>query len=137
MFGLSSEMQEIGKILASRGFKFISSGRHRATFLTPSGKYVLKIPRDDGEGDTEEANRSEAEAYASGCLPFPVAKCRLIKYFGKDCILMEKVNTSPDYKRSENKWVNKVDIYQVGYTRKGRLVAYDYTLDYHTECGHC
>jgi hypothetical protein len=137
MHFLSDGIRAIGRVLESKGFKFIGSGRQRATFLTPSGKYVLKIPRDDSEGDAEEANRSEAHAYISGCLPFPVAKCRLIRYLGKDCILMEKVDTSPDYKRSENKWVNKVDIYQVGYTRKGQLVAYDYTLDYHIECGHC
>jgi hypothetical protein len=95
-------------------------GRHRQLFLSRCGKWVYKIPRNSaGLG----ANHNELRAYKTGGW-IPVAKCRLIHVFDIPIIVMEYVK-SVHLGSSEPDWVACVDCAQVGYTRKGKLVAYD------------
>lgn len=104
-------------------FNFIASGTKRETFLSPCKNYVIKIPIEQFTLLGLLENEREAQIYNE--TPNSIyAKCELIengwlkmefvqpKYFSKD-------DEYPD-------WTLTIAEHQVGYTRDGRLVAYDY-----------
>lgn len=101
---------------------YLGSGRHRKVFLSRSGKYVIKVPHNDGGF---RANQEEYDLYCNQAKSsIPLAKCRLHK---SDILLMEFVK-SASWRPDLPEWVRSVDCQQVGYTRTGKLVAYDYSL---------
>lgn len=116
---LDMEMKE-------RGFTYIGAGRQRRTYMSKSGKYVLKFPRSISGA---LANIEEAWMYHIGeRMDGNIARCRLILFKGMYCVMMEAVQYVDSHMnlRTGPYWLYEVDCLQVGYTRKGKLVAYDY-----------
>lgn len=101
-------------------------GRTRAVFDRGDG-YVIKVPM-NGEGyaanNAEVINASMEDPY------IPVAECwhqedYSITPKGVPTLIMEKVeHCRADYRNMPD-WVMSVDGGQVGYNKKGELVAYD------------
>jgi hypothetical protein len=143
----------IRRIMKKRGFTFLGRGRHRLTYLSPNGRFVLKFPANP-EGLA--ANLSENEIWHSSLKELSnidYAPCRLIK----SAILMMAAVVSSygdtegcDAARDTGKlsgspraggdygdeleidlpdWVNDIDSYQVGHLPNGKLVAYDYAYE--------
>jgi len=99
-----------------------SVGRTRAVFKTGNGE-VLKIAF-TSEGELANGNEVHAAQQAD---PFiPIARTRWGHEAGVDFTVMEEVEVVPrlDYK-TQPEWVGYVDSGQVGYTKEGKLVAYD------------
>ncbi len=114
-------LTSIFKELKSLGFKVVGQGRHRRGMLFPSGKYILKVPINT-EG--EQANLEEAERYQTDYSE-KGARCRLIYYKDFPCIVMEMVK--PAVYSPDCPFLKEVDCGQVGYNRRGKIVAYDYS----------
>jgi hypothetical protein len=118
--------------LEGAGYEYLGYGRHRQVYLTASHKYVIKFPYND---DGEQANWEEAYEYANriGRSYFPLAKCRAFRYDGITCLIMEAVQEpswgNDDFEPSKDlpDWTRSVDLRQVGWNRRGELVAYDYS----------
>ena len=111
-------LRKIRKLLP---WKYLGQGNYRKTYLLPSGKYVIKIPIND---DGQYNNWGEVKEYKedkSGLL----ARCRLFKYRNQLCCIMEKLTIPKDLHNLPD-WCSGIDCQQVGYTRKGKLVAYDW-----------
>jgi len=129
-------------------FTKVGSGRMRTTYLSPSNKFVLKFPHNEGgvHGNMEEAYRyskykSRPDHTNYGAVYAP---CRLIQ---KTILMMWAVVASygdsagchkaiksglleyadPDTWGDVPDWVQALDCNQAGYLRDGRLVAYDFT----------
>jgi len=101
-----------------RDWTFLAETDKRRVFLSPSGKYVLKVPLNE-RGEDE----NWWEHYRYNVLGWKdlYAKCRLV---GK-CLVMEFVKVATDLKNLPD-WTRDIDCAQVGWNRKGKLVAYDY-----------
>jgi hypothetical protein len=86
-------------------------------------RWVFKIPL-CGKGETD--NYREARYYKRG--DGRMAKCRLVVIGGLDCLVMEKVDTHDPipYGYGTPEWAKYVDCCQVGRSRSGEIVAYDY-----------
>ncbi len=71
-------------------------------------------------------NENEAERYKSGywLKQHLLAKCKLIYVGGIPVLVMEFVKQIP-YKEMPD-WADFIDCGQVGYNRRGNIVAYDY-----------
>ena len=113
------------EVLEQKGFDLLGEGRHRQAFLTPSGKYVIKFPLNP-EGAV--ANDEEAHIYATSPKKERerLAKCRLFYYNNLPCLIMEYVEEVTKWDKLP-KWTRFIDCGQVGYTRYGQLVAFDYS----------
>jgi len=105
--------------------KCIGEGRNRRVFLLPSGLYVIKIPlNEDGIRDNcledTRFRRQRADWY-------PLARCRLLDYSEYNLIMeyVEPVYDSQELMKKYS-WVGFVDCCQVGYSKKNKLVAFDY-----------
>lgn len=104
-------------------------GRTRAVFDRGDG-YMVKVPM-NGEGLM--ANQSEIMTHEAKDPYIPVAECRMETDYsvvpeGMPVLVMEKVDIESASKlryKDMPDWVGSVDCGQVGYDRKGRLVAYD------------
>jgi hypothetical protein len=89
----------------------------------------LKLPYTD---DGEEANRYEHAVYKRRKVKERLAKCRLVKLYGLNCLLMEKVREMTEEEVCEHTagghdyWIYTIDCEQVGYNRRGKIVAWDY-----------
>lgn len=107
-----------------RTFKFLGEGRNRIVFR--HGSFAIKVPLNwEGAAD----NRYEAETYRwyrSGGLLGHYARCRLIP--GTAILVMELVDlVSRSIEGCDlPEWCDWVDCGQVGLTKYGKLVAYDY-----------
>jgi hypothetical protein len=97
-------------------------GRTRAVFKTGNGE-VIKVAF-TAEG--ELANGTEVQASNQDDPFIPIAKTRWGHEAGVDFTIMEEVEvvSQLDY-RKQPQWVGYVDSGQVGYTKAGKLVAYD------------
>ena len=101
-------------------------GRTRAVFDRGDG-YVIKVPL-NGEGFL--SNSREVNSYGMEDPYIPTAECweetdHSVNKDGLSVLIMEKVKvTFANYKDMPD-WVGSVDCGQVGYNRKGELVAYD------------
>jgi hypothetical protein len=111
--------------LIAKGYTYLGRGRHRQTYLLPSGKHVIKFPiNDEGVGANQREYRKFKNTKHEGIF----ARCRLINVDDSACIIMVAV------KPLENKycnfdlpyWVDEIDNMQVGFTRRQQLVCYDY-----------
>lgn len=103
-------------------------GRNRNVF--DMGNYVVKIPKNldgfadnDWEGSISNANDDPEE--------IRYARTRMVEVSEVPVVFMERVehaSTAETIARLgfEPDWVGSVDCGQVGFTRDGRLVAYDY-----------
>lgn len=113
-------LEKINNILINKKFIYINGGRHRETFLTPSKKFVIKIP---SIYDGIIANLSERQifSYFHGSNNH-YAPCRLINNF---ILLMKKVETNIN-KNNLPQWAYNIDAVQVGILPNGKLVAFDY-----------
>lgn len=104
--------------------EFLAAGRNRNVYLSRSGKYVVKVPLNlFGDCDNHlEANRFYRKDGFFG--PGHLARCRMAKLGGTWCLIMEIVK--PSFAKDLPDWTEGVDCQQVGYNRKGKLVAYDF-----------
>lgn len=107
-----------------REYKFLGEGRTRAAFLTPSGDYVIKVPIDE-MGFVDNFREYRMWQQFNKWIPKEyLARCKL--HLDSGILVMEVVN--PTYVPMDGRpaWVDSIDCGQVGYNRKGKLVAYDY-----------
>ena len=100
-------------------FKLIGIGRNRKVY--EHGDYVIKVPLNKkGEAD----NMYEAETFKKegdkGYIKY--ARCRLLKNY----LVMIKLKTDIGSNHKLSEWTDWVDCAQVGYDKKGNLLAYDY-----------
>lgn len=133
--------------LNASGWKRLGAGRHRATFLSPKGKRVIKVSH-----HTEGVVANFHEAYYAnhgdhmvlketlGRNIFTRAKIPIPKVFGLarvghnkllSVICVEYVERSYEgwSLARNNPWIHDVDVDscpQVGYTASGRLVCFDW-----------
>lgn len=95
----------------------IGAGRNRITFLHPEGIYVFKVPHNLlGRHDNEHEACIRGDKFAK-CSRFYIR-----------CIAILRMEFVVDigYHEWYPKWVDRIDGQQVGWTRDGRLVAYDF-----------
>ncbi|QDJ96217.1 hypothetical protein Xoosp13_30 [Xanthomonas phage Xoo-sp13] len=108
----------------------VTNGRNRVVLLM--GPYVIKFPISwDGHADNDwEGSISNAKEDEPDYNPDNVQYARTrLAYFEKTPILfMEQVKSTDEPYEVLPDWVGYVDCAQVGYNRKGKLVAYDYGI---------
>jgi hypothetical protein len=100
----------------------LGSGYSRACYA--DGRWVIKVPLNDyGLADnSREARLSRRWGRGPDQNGVLYARCRLLK---NGWLVMERVDTSvPD--EAQPRWADYVDCQQVGLTRAGRIVAYDF-----------
>ena len=103
--------------LIKAGYLYLGSGRRRMGFLSRNRQWVVKVPlSDDGVAD----NAWEDRSYRLTDMPY--ARCRILD---NHCLIMEAVDVEVN-PRNLPRWAFSIDCLQVGYNRKGKLVAYDY-----------
>lgn len=111
------------------GLEPLGCGKDRHTFALPGGRNVIKYPRCT-EG--MDANYDEAALFRiygqKGHPKIGLARCRLIP--GTSILVMEVVERA-EWKSGLPSWCAWIDGGQVGYTRRGVLVAYDYADEAH------
>ncbi len=92
-----------------------------------NGDWVIKIPRNEtGISDTYREHRLFSQCGPNSDRMFPLAKCHIVdNEDGIPILYMEKVEYVPVSVELPG-WTHFVDCSQVGYTKDGRLVAYDY-----------
>lgn len=121
-------MDEIGRSLInrfqSRAIKR-SEGRNRIVFDLGNG-LVVKLPKNAaGASDNIYESKQHGPQYPRTkivfCLNVPVLFAQIVIPANEDQIF-EKLGTIP-------RWVYSIDRKQVGFTRKGDLVAFDYGLN--------
>ena len=97
------------------------TGRHRAVFS--NGRNVFKYPINDyGFHD----NAWEYRKYSNRTdKSFPMARCRIIDIKEIPILVMEFVEQVP-YGKDMPSWADFIDSQQVGWNKKGDIVAYDY-----------
>lgn len=108
-----------------KNLTFLGEGSSRRVYLTKSGKYVIKFPIDElgfDENQKEAKEREENKSFEKNCL----ANCRLITLNGRQCLVMEFVKRWTLPSNLLPGWAYQVDSFQVGFTNRGKLVAYDY-----------
>ena len=97
-------------------------GRHRIVFIDHKNDEVLKVPSQYESGIA--ANFQELDIQGKH-----LAKTKLDEQlsvrFGIPIIRMELVQEAGG-RKNQPSWVNYIDCQQVGYTKDGRLVAYDW-----------
>ena len=123
----------------AKGSANFELGRTRVVFLHRN--YVVKFPvAEDGVGDNDwEGSVSNIPGHSTDDI-IQYARTRMIyiEPYGFPIVFMERV-TPVSYRelcviyglegKEPPPWIDSVDCQQVGYTRSGRLVAYDYGLN--------
>jgi hypothetical protein len=119
---------------AKKLYPYLGSGRHRSVYDLQDG-WVLKLPYC---ATGVRANEEEFDAYTKMIAAGNVwgnynpvyAQCSLLVFHGVLAVRMEKVEVDiygrQDMTR-EYGWIASVDCGQVGWTKDGRLVAFDYS----------
>ena len=129
---ITPQQTALAKHLVSQGYTYMGHGRHRAGFLCPSGRFVIKVPI---AKRGVQANKEEAQRYKEDSERY--AKCRLFHYQGIPCLIMEKVEKVTNWEdwakiERDNPWLIEVDRdsngCQAGFNRKDKVVAYDYSI---------
>jgi len=138
----------IDDVMDKRKFTYLGSGRHRRTYLSPNKRYVLKFPHcRNGLYANQDEAKTWKESLHHPC-DIAYAPCRLIE--GSILMMVAVVEAyggtdGCDNARSSNliggydiysrclesnlpSWIENIDACQVGRTRNGKLVAYDYGL---------
>ena len=119
------EIRQLEGTLIQRGYKYLNEGRHRKGFLSPNRKWVVKVPKTCARLAGIQDNWSEYHTFkrASPAIRARLARCRLFK---GEILIMEKLCTANLCWGNIPEWARGIDCGQVGYNRKGNLVAYDY-----------
>lgn len=106
-------------------------GRNRCVFLFD--KYVVKLPKNhDGIADNDWEGSVSNDHNTAPCewqVQFP--RTRLAYVNELSIVFMERIEAANEKEIRRRlgyvpKWVDCVDCGQVGFTRSGKLVAYDY-----------
>lgn len=108
-----------------RGFgDLVGEGRNRIAYLSPSGKTVLKVPKNEaGRID----NLVEHLRYTNYRKNGIYAPCRFLP--GTDILVMEFVSQINWYDIPDNEWpdwLHNIDCAQAGINKSGRILAFDY-----------
>ena len=137
---LDEHAKALRALAEQRGWKKIGSGAYRDTFLSPSGRFVYKVPH---AGFAIYSNRREHELFRGlhntdgGYNKLDrrrFARCRLAP---SGILVMELVRPPREHrhvnghaqrttKRRPPRWADVLDKAQVGLNREQRWVAYDY-----------
>lgn len=125
-----NRFQHAHDLAALTHWKELGQGRHRVVYALDE-KWVIKIPIG---ADGERANISEYEQYHQGVSRIHphLAWCMIDEFAGVVVSIMERVDpVSMTWEEctASFAWVDRVDCRQVGYTRRGKLVAYDYSYN--------
>jgi|SRR6185312_7066634 len=127
------DMRQIRVAFGLGGFEEIGSGRHRVTFRNPYTSSVIKVPHSRAG---EDANKNEYDMFVR--LKDPrLARCSIEVFEGVKILHMEEVvdaapcalSAGEFYRKNRQKfepWCGECDGGQCGWTRDGRLVAWDY-----------
>lgn len=104
---------KLDSLLAEHGYEFIGKGRQRRTYKR--GNFVLKVPFNE---DGEHSNYREHYTYKKNIGDI-YAPCRL---FGRYLMMVyvQQVKHNLPY------WAGEIDCCQVGKTKAGKIVAYDF-----------
>lgn len=136
---IHQELKAIPELMAlykrfSKKAKNIYYGRNRIVF--DMGMFVAKLPcawGGFGDNDWEGSVSNSKEQMLEPTKHLQYARTKLVYVGGIPVCYMEKVDEALDIDGIhpfDNKrmpgWVSYVDCGQVGYTRRGRLVAYDW-----------
>ena len=121
---------------SEKGWKLLGIGVFRHTYLSPSGKFVYKIPFDQYGFS---CNRTEHQLYRdrhrapySGLGRDKLARCRLapsgvlVMELVKPHIMNIKRHSSPGTEQEPPEWSHKIDTAQVGLARDGQWKVYDF-----------
>lgn len=102
--------------------EFLGEGRSRKVFIIDD-LWIIKVPlNEEGIHDQYWVLDCFEKNKAQGIY----AQCYLKIENEIPLLIMERVKPFIGDSRSLPKWVQQIDYQQVGYTKDGRLVAYDY-----------
>lgn len=108
----------------------VVEGRNRRVFLMRG--YVIKVPLNyEGIDDNLHEGKQRRPAGPLGEYETIYARTRLVHHHDIPVLLMERVTHATSaaldaYFGKIPSWVYGIDCCQVGFTKDGRLVAYDY-----------
>lgn len=114
-------------------YEIMGSGRNRIVFKLKSGNFVLKFPLcESGEGDNDwEGSIVSNKREHNDEIKYPQTRYIIINGFV--CVVMEIVDDlskdPEEYWFLKEDWFDSVDGGQVGRTKSGHIVAYDYGLN--------
>jgi hypothetical protein len=105
----------------------LDMGRNRAVYA--HGRFVIKVPcRDQGYSDNHnEARISRKYGRGPDLDGILYARCRLL---ANGWLVMERLDVEYIPPEVRPRWADFVDCAQVGRTRDGRIVAYDFGNHY-------
>ncbi len=102
-------------------YEYLGCGRNRIVFALKSKNYVIKVPLNlAGNSD------NSVEAKRGVDFGYPVAKAKRVIIDDFCCAVMEYVEHADRFDNELPDWTGFVDCGQVGFTKKGELVAYDF-----------
>ena len=113
----------VSKVVEKYNLTYLGEGNTRQVYLTPSKNYVIKFGNDwcnQSEAIAYERNREEFNG------PCRFARCKYISLDGVDCLIMEYIKPETKSWRFLLDWTSNIDCHQVGYDKRGKLVAYDF-----------
>jgi hypothetical protein len=121
---------------AKSGLKRLGRGCFRQTYLSPSGKFVYKVPIDQYglrcNRREHELFRKRGRGTASGVGRDKLARCRLapsgvlVMELVTPSIYCFKRQQSPTIEEDPPRWSHGIDTGQVGKARDGQWKAFDY-----------
>lgn len=123
------------ELAAKREWKLLGEGSFRKTYLSPSGKFVYKVPTGSGgirSNEREHEIFRKRKRGGHNLAHEQYARCRLSK---SGILVMELVKPSTHCLKGHNservdeiapEWVNVVDTGQAGKNRDGNWVIFDY-----------
>ena len=118
-----TDTEKVIDSLKKRGYTYLGSGRNRDTYLSNNKKWVVKVPRNEAGYFN---NFSESDVYCSrGFYYINPARCKLLG----SLLVMEYVEPINVFKMKDYpRWADCVDGGQVGLSRSGKIVAYDFAI---------
>ena len=119
-----SSMEQVRDNLTTLSFELVGSGRHRETWRR--GNCVIKIPLCNyGVEDNWQERKLWLKYRTTDKDDVQYARCRLIANW---LLMMEYVEPYHRTKCFQDlpKWTHYIDCGQVGFNRRGKLLAYDY-----------
>lgn len=117
-----------------KGFKYLSEGSYRMCFLREGRKWVIKIPKNlkgiqdcRNEASIYKHRKGKLNPKAPSELQGALARCRLREIKGIPCLIMPYLENMRDNYNEHPEWTKQLmDGVQVGKTKKGKVVVYDY-----------
>lgn len=108
----------------------VHGGRNRNTFIL-SDRLVVKLPKTlSGFSDNDwEGSVSNSPISFNNPNYVQYPRTRLAYWNKIPIVFMERITLNFDCSTTSLPWVASVDCGQVGFNRRGRLVAYDYGLN--------